>query len=281
LESGLKSLSTPFSSWHLLFLESWDHRTRDLDGYHSTYSPYYLNTILFVEYKMVVLTIVMQQNEATIYFEGALPEAKYVRLLSCSFFNLWHNLSSVGRMFFKGTNDVVASLPEGHYNVESITKELQSSFEYYKKKGKLVLETNNPNSVLKITTVAANLGNTNQAKEVSVDYSLANFLGIGRNMRKEEYSKKLNSPSCYFIHCDLVDSTKNFLNGKKSNLLAKVDIRGKPYEKVSYNIDSSQNAFRDASTDRFINNITISVKDENDELFDFKSLPLLFELELN
>jgi len=142
---------------------------------------------------MVVLTIVTQQNEATIYFEGALPEAKYVRLLSCSFFNSWHNLSSVGRMFFKGTNDVVASLPEGHYNVESITKELQSSFEYYKKKGKLVLETNNPNSVLKITTVAANLGNTNQAKEVSVDYSLANFLGIGRNMRKEEYSKKLNS----------------------------------------------------------------------------------------
>jgi len=138
-------------------------------------------------------------------------------------------------MFFKGTNDVVASLPEGHYNVESIAKELQSSSEYYKKKGKLVIETNNPNSVLKITTVAANLGNTNQAKEVSIDYSLANFLGIGRNLRKEEYVRKLNSPSCNFIHCDLVDSTKNFLNGKKSYLLAKVDVRGKPYEKVSYN----------------------------------------------
>ena len=72
-------------------------------------------------------------------------------------------------MFFKGTDDVVASLPQGHYNVESIVKELQSSFENYRKKGKLVLETNNPNSVLKITTVAGNALNTNQAKEVSID----------------------------------------------------------------------------------------------------------------
>jgi len=226
---------------------------------------------------MVVLTIVTQQNGKTIYFEDALSEAKYFRLLSCSFFNSWHNLSRVGRMFFKGTDDAVASLPQGYYNVESIVKELQSSFEHYKKKGKLVLETNNPNSVLKITTVDGNALNINQVKEVSVDYSLANFLGIGRNMRKEEYIKKLNSPSCYFIHCDLINLTKNFLNGKKSDLLAKVDVSGKPYEKVSYNIDSSQNVFRDASTDKFINSITLKVKDANGELFDFKCLPLLFE----
>jgi len=230
---------------------------------------------------MVVITLVTQQNGETIYFEEPLPGASYARLLSCSFFNSWHNLSRVGRMFFKGTNDVVASLSEGHYNIESIVKELQSSFEYHKKKGQMVLETNNPNSVLKITTAAGNALNTNQPKEVSVDYSLANFLGVGRNMRKEEYIKKLNSPSCYFIHCDLIDSTKNFLNGKKSDLLAKVDVRGKPYEKVSYNIASSQNVFRDASTDKFINSITFKVKDENGELFDFKGLPLLFELELN
>jgi len=176
---------------------------------------------------MVGLTIVTQENRGTIYFEDALPEANYVRLLSCSFFNLWHNMSRVGRIFFKGTNDVIASLPQGHYNVKSIAKELKSSFEYYKKTEKLTIETNNPNSVLKITNRDTSL----TPKEISLDYSLANFLGIGRNLRKEEYVRKLNSPSCYFIHCDLVDSTKNFLNGKKSDLLAKVDVRGKPYEK--------------------------------------------------
>jgi len=186
-------------------------------------------------------------------------------------------MSRVGRIFFKGTNDMIASLPQGHYNVESIAKELKSSFEYYKKTEKLAIETNNPNSVLKITNRDTSL----TLKEISVDFGLANFLGIGRNLRKEEYVKKLNSSSCYFIHCDLVDSTKNFLKGKKSNLLAKVDIRGKPYEKVSYNMDSLQNAFCDCSTGEFINSITISIKDENGELFDFKGLPLLFELELN
>ena len=211
---------------------------------HSTNWPYYLNTILFVKYKMVVLTIVTQQNGGTIYFEEPLPEASYARLLSCSLFNSWHNMSRVGRIFFKETNGVIQSLPEGHYNVKSITKELKSSFEHYKKTEKLAIETNNPNSALKITNRDTSL----TPKEILVDYSLANFLGIGRNLRKEEYVKKLNSSSCYFIHCDLVDSTKNFLKGKKSNLLAKVDIRGKPYEKVSYNIDSSHNIFRVAST---------------------------------
>ena len=88
---------------------------------------------------MVVLTIATQENDEDIYFEDALPEANYVRLLSCSFFNSWHNMSRVGRIFFKGTNDVIASLPQGHYNVESIAKELKSSFEYYKKTEKLAI----------------------------------------------------------------------------------------------------------------------------------------------
>ena len=118
-------------------------------------------------------------------------------------------------------------------------------------------------------------------KEISVDQRLANFLGIGRTLRKEEYVKKLNSSSCFFIHCDLIDSRKNFFNVKKSNLLAKVDVRGKPYENVTYNIDSSQNVFRDASTDKYFNKITVCVRDENGELFDFEGLPLEFELEFN
>jgi len=71
------------------------------------------------------------------------------------------------------------------------------------------------------------------------------------------------------------------LNGKKSNLLAKVDVRGKPYEKVSYIVDSSQNVFRDASTDKSFNSVTLTVKDENGDPFDFHNFPLLFELELN
>lgn len=69
---------------------------------------------------MDVLTIVTKKNGEDIYFEDPLPEANYVRLLSCCFYTSWHNLSSVGRMFFKGTNAVIASLPEVYYNLKSI-----------------------------------------------------------------------------------------------------------------------------------------------------------------
>ena len=226
---------------------------------------------------MVVLTIVTKKNGEDIYFEGQLPEANYVKLLSCSFYNSWHNLSSVGTIFFKETGTVIASLPEGYYNLESIAKELKSSFDNHKTSAKLAFETNNPNSALKIS----NMDSSQSPKEISVDQRLANFLGIGRTLRKEEYVKKLNRSSCFFIHCDLIDSRKNFFNAKKSNLLAKVDVRGKPYENVTYNIDSSQNVFRDASTDKYFNKITVCVRDENGELFDFEGLPLEFELEFN
>ena len=224
---------------------------------------------------MVVLTIVTQKNGETVYFDDPIPEANYVRLLSCSFYNSWHNLRTVGRMFLKETGDVIVSLPEGHYNVESIAKELKSSFEYYKKTAKLDIETNKPNSVLKITNWET------KSKEILVDWSLSNLLGIGRKLEEATSVKKLNSPSCYFIHCNLIDTTKNFLDGKKSSLLAQVDIRGKPYEKVSYTVDASQNVFPDSSTDKSFNNVTLSVKDKNRDLFDFNGLRFQFELEMN
>jgi len=45
-----------------------------------------------------------------------------------------------------------------------------------------------------------------------------------------------------------------------------VVVKGKPYEKVSYH-GSPQQVLRECSTDKFINSITLSVKDENGELF--------------
>ena len=57
------------------------------------------------------------------------------------------------------------------------------------------------------------------------------------------------------------------------------DVKGKPYEKVTYHA-SPQQMLRDCSTDQFINCITLSVKDEHGVLFDFKGMPMEFELEL-
>jgi len=74
----------------------------------------------------------------------------------------------------------------------------------------------------------------------------------------------------------LIDKKQNLFNGKRSDLLARFDISGKPYEKVSYQ-SSQQQVLRDCSTVEYINSITLSVKDENGELFDLKCLPLEFE----
>ena len=106
------------------------------------------------------------------------------------------------------------------------------------------------------------------------------MLGIGRKLHLITFVKRLTSPTTYFIHCVLIDKEQNLFNCKKSDVLALFDIKGKPFEKVSYH-GSPQQVLRDYSTDKFITNLTISVKDENGKLFDFKGFPLLFELELN
>jgi len=73
---------------------------------------------------------------------------------------------------------------------------------------------------------------------------------------------------------------KTFFNGKRSDVLAKIDIRGLPYHKVSYP-SLPQEAFRECSTGEFVNKISLGVKDESGEMFDFNGMPIEFVLELN
>ena len=129
--------------------------------------------------------------------------------------------------------------------------------------------------MLKITVWEPTIG-----KEISVSHSFHQLINSGLTLTTITYVKKLNSPSAYFIHCDLIDRDNNFFNDKKSDLLAKIDIKGRSYEKIRYDA-SHQQPIRDCSTDSHVNSIKISARDENGELFDFKGMPLEFELELN
>ena len=65
-----------------------------------------------------------------------------------------------------------------------------------------------------------------------------------------------------------------------SDLLAKIDVKGKPYEKVRYDA-SPQQPFRDCSTSSHVNSVTVSVRDEDGEIFYFNDMPIEFELEIN
>ena len=79
----------------------------------------------------------------------------------------------------------------------------------------------------------------------------------------------------------MVDKRQNLLNGKPSTLFAKLDVKGQPYTKITYQT-IQPHVLRDTSSgDYDINSLTISVKDEKDNLFDFNGMPLEFEVEIN
>ena len=79
----------------------------------------------------------------------------------------------------------------------------------------------------------------------------------------------------------MVNRRQNLLNGKPSTVLARFDLRGKPFEKFHYQT-AQQHVLRDTSTgDCDVNSLTIAVKDEKGVLFDFNGMPLEFELEIN
>ena len=50
---------------------------------------------------MVVLTIVTQNNGETVYFDEPLSKVHFIKLVSCSLYNSWHNLSQPGIIYTK------------------------------------------------------------------------------------------------------------------------------------------------------------------------------------
>ena len=222
---------------------------------------------------MVVLTFVAQQNGETIYFGEPIPRVHFMKLISCSLYNSWYTLERQGsaNLGNKGKNITlpVSQVLPGHYNLENIAQTIGSLFARYDYK--LETERNNPLGQL----IIKNSGSS----PIELDRDLASFLGIDRKLLFITFVKRLSAPTTYFIHCNLIDKQENLFNGKRSDILASFDVKGKPYEKVSYQA-SPQQVLRNCSSDEFITSITICMKDENGELFDFKGFPLLFELEL-
>jgi len=224
---------------------------------------------------MVVLTILTEKNGETIFFDDQIPQVHFIKLISCSLYNSWDTLKKEGSAEL-GTVEKdkfvsISKIPPGHYSLERFANEIKDIFKTYNYP--LTTETKTPFGLLKIVNPGT--------KAINLDRDLAYLLGINRKLKYQTtYVKRLKSPTTYFIHCDLIDKTQNLFNRRRSDLLAVVDVKGKPYEKVSY-LGSPQQVLRECATDKFINSITLSVKDENGELFDFKGLPLCFELELN
>jgi len=159
---------------------------------------------------MIVVTIVAQKNGETIYFDEPIPKVHFIKLISCSLFNSWYTLKNEGSAALGDPNKdeslSIAKLPQGHYTLESMAKEINGLFGQYKYH-QLETETNKPVAQL----VIKNFG----AKPITLDRDLASLLGIGRKLNLITYVKRLTSPTTYFVHCDLIDKQQNLFNGKK------------------------------------------------------------------
>jgi len=127
---------------------------------------------IFLQYKIVVLTIVAQKNGETVYFDEPIPQVHFMRLVSCSLYNSWHNLNRVEQINLTETRETLASIPGGHYTLHGLVKELKSNLEQNKNKVGIKLETNNSSSILKIIT----------QQGVSITHGLAALLGTGTTL---------------------------------------------------------------------------------------------------
>jgi len=144
----------------------------------------------------------------------ALGSKTYVKKLNSP--SSWHNLKRVGVLNSDRAGIRVAQIPQGHYNLISLVKELKSNLtDRAKQTIKLEIETDNPNSGLKI------INPVHDRYPIDVSHALANLMGTGTALGSKTYVKKLNSPSAYFIHCDLIDPKNNFFNGKRTDILSK------------------------------------------------------------
>ena len=117
--------------------------------------------------------------------------------------------------------------------------------------------------------------------KVKVDSDLQKFIGIDQRLQTRTYIKRLNSPTRHFIPCDSMAKTENLHNRKSSSILANFSIRGNACERVDYAAPPHRESRDFDCEDKHLHGLTISVRDENGDLFDFNHFPLEFELEIN
>ena len=223
---------------------------------------------------MVILTVVTKENPHTVYFDQPIQKPSYIRLLSCSLYNSWFNLKEGGKIFYtddKKSLEKAVSLFPGNYTLEEMAKTIENALKKY---GDILkTQINTPVGQMYIEKV-------NPKDKIKFDKNLSELLGIEQDLQWIRFVKHMKSPTTYFIHCDLVDKEQNLLNGKPSTVLQTFDITGKPYENVFYQ-SSPQHILRDISADKYITNMTISVRDQNNNLFNFNQEPLQFLIEIN
>ena len=86
---------------------------------------------------MVLLTIFTTSNPHTLYFDHPIEKPSYIRLLSASLYNSWHNLKEEAVIYADTPNGTLdAKILPGHYTLDGLVNEFT------------ILKTNNPKFVI-------------------------------------------------------------------------------------------------------------------------------------
>ena len=218
---------------------------------------------------MVLLTVVTTSNPHTLYFDHPIEKPNYIRLLSASLYNSWNTLKEEATIYATDPNRTLeVKLLPGHYTIDYLANTFND------------LGKENPKFTISAKTHTPLGSMIIYGGNTRFSDNLLQLLGI-QGILFSTFVKRLRAPSTYFVHCDLIDKRQILLNGKPSTVLARLDVRGKPFEKVHYQIPQPH-VLRDTNSgDYGVKSITLSVKDENSNLFDFNNHPLEFELEIN
>ena len=224
---------------------------------------------------MVILTLTTTENPHTVYFDQRIQKPSYIRLLSCSLYNSWFNLKEGGKIFYTNETKKLEkseSILPGNYTIEEMAKTIENSFKKYGD----ILRTQISTPVGQMFIQKVDPLND----KIKFDKNLSELLDIGQDLPFIRYVKRMKSPTTYFIHCDLLEKEQNLLNGKPSTVLQTFDITGKPYQNVFYQ-SGPEHVLREVSADKHITNMTLSLRDLTNDLFDFNGLPLQFQIEIN
>ena len=215
---------------------------------------------------MVLLTVVTTSNPHTLYFDHPIEKPSYIRLLSASLCNSWYNLkqnASIVYLDLDTNKTFTKTLSPGHYTLEQFAKIIQEAF-----------TDRSVDLKAELNTIRGGLTISNPyTASVQLTENLAKLLDLEPGFNGIMDVKQLMTPSTYFVHCDLIDKRQNLLNGKPSTVLARFDIRGKSFEKVHYQTPQQHVLRETDSGDYDVNSITLSVKDEHGNLFDFNDMP--------
>ena len=111
-----------------------------------------------------------------------------------------------------------STIPPGHYTSENLAELINEMFPSFAG-AHLEIKTNTAKALLQIEKKSD--------LEITFGRDFVKIIGIDGALKKVTNVKRLRYPSAYFIHCDLIDRNYNFFNNKKSDLLAKIDVRGK------------------------------------------------------